>query len=254
MECGILRVKTGTNSQEETVNAFERLIFEQPRGMYREFQGLTTHFEPKDLSLYRKLLPDRFSMPDHPLVGFFAADYLRVYPWPMIPYREWAVLLKNEIQGETGWYALTLPVTSWVSYIGGRYLGFPKYITSEISFETKDDVWTVISIHRGITRLTLKFHRGIPRSLAPWEKLLMDDPSFFKGNTHQLVPPEKGPRAQKIIFKNEIEPSWSPLPGMITVQVDRSESWAGLVPDEAVFPGSYNYFRGGANLIAEQFS
>ena len=101
------------------MNAIENFIFKQPGGMYRKFQGITTHFVPADLKLYRRLLPERFGMPAQPLVGIFAADYQRLYPWPMLPYREWAVLLKNEIQGETGWCAITLPVTTWIANAGG---------------------------------------------------------------------------------------------------------------------------------------
>jgi hypothetical protein len=33
------------------MNIFERIFFDQPGGMFREFDGLTTHFEPKDPAL-----------------------------------------------------------------------------------------------------------------------------------------------------------------------------------------------------------
>jgi hypothetical protein len=39
------------------MNFLEHIYFEQRGGMFREFEGLMTHFEPKDISLYRKLLP-----------------------------------------------------------------------------------------------------------------------------------------------------------------------------------------------------
>ncbi|MEN6572279.1 MAG: acetoacetate decarboxylase family protein [Anaerolineaceae bacterium] len=232
---------------------FEKFIFEPSGGMFRDFQGLITHFAPKDLSLFRKLLPDRFSMPALPVVGICVTDYLHVFPWPMTPYREWAVLLKNEIQGETGWYVLTLPVTSWIAKVGGRILGFPKVIIDEISFDKAGANWITRSSQKGVNTLALSFHPGITRSLEPWEKQLIDDPSFFKGNTHQLVPPEKGTRSQRIIFEHVVDYAWSPVPGMIHVEVDPSESWAGLVPDVAVFPGTYNHYQGGINLIAERF-
>jgi hypothetical protein len=38
---------------------------------------------------------------------------------------------------------------------------------------------------------------------------------------------------------------------MIRVQADPGESWAGLVAIGSEFPGTYNHFNGGMNLIAE---
>jgi hypothetical protein len=62
------------------MNFIEHLIFEPRGGKVREFEGLTTHFEPKDFTLYRKLLPAAFSMPDQPIVTIFIADYVRLVP------------------------------------------------------------------------------------------------------------------------------------------------------------------------------
>ena len=46
---------------------------------------------------------------------------------------------------------------------------------------------------------------------------------------------------------------WSPEHGMIHVQVDPRESWAGMALDEGEFPGTYNHFSGGGGtLIAER--
>ena len=80
------------------MNILERMIFEPQGGMYREFEGLTTHLEPQDLSLYRKLLPEPFSIPTLPIITIFVADYLRVIPWPSTRYQEWSVLLKCVIR------------------------------------------------------------------------------------------------------------------------------------------------------------
>ena len=60
------------------MNLIERMIFELLVGDVCEFEGLTTHFEPKDVTLYRSLLPEPFAMPAHPVVTIFAADYFRV--------------------------------------------------------------------------------------------------------------------------------------------------------------------------------
>jgi hypothetical protein len=234
------------------MNIIERLIFESRSGMFREFVGLTTHFEPKDSSLYRKMLPEPFVIPKRPVVTIFFADYVRVVPWPMTRYQEWSILLKSEWKGEEGWYSVTMPVTKWIPMTGGRYLGFPKYIADEITLARSGETHVANAKHKGVIQLAIEFHPGKMRQLAQWEKELIENESFFKGDAHQLVPPGLGPRAQKIILRHVTQPKWSPEYGMIRVQVHPGESWAGLVPDEGEFPGTYNHFIGGINLIPDR--
>jgi hypothetical protein len=103
--------------------------------------------------------------------------------------------------------------------------------------------------YKGVVQLALEFHRGTTRELAAWEKELAENESFFKGDAHLLVPPGRGPRAQKIIVCHMTQPKWAPEQGVVRVRVDPREVWAGLVPDEGEFPGSYNHFSGGINLL-----
>ena len=174
------------------MNFIESMIFEPKGGLFREFVGLTTHFEPKDVALYRRLLPEQFAMSSQPIVAIFLADYLRVFPFPMTRYQEWSVLLKTEWKGEAGWYSATMPVTSWVPMIGGQYLGFPKFVIEEISLKQNGESCSARAICKGSTQLTLEYHQGLTRPLNSWEKELVENESFFKGNTHQLVPPGRG--------------------------------------------------------------
>jgi hypothetical protein len=236
------------------MNLLERMVFEPQGGMFREFEGLTAHFEPKDIALYRHLLPEQFAMPSQPIITIFLADYIRVFPFPMTRYQEWSVLLKTEWKGEAGWYSVTMPVTNWVPMVGGRYLGFPKYVVEEISLAKNDETRVAKSKYKNTTQLELEFHSGLKRQLESWEKELVENESFFKGNTHQLVPPGRGPRAQKIIIRHVIPPMWSPEHGMVCVRVAPYELWKGLVPDGEKFPGTYNHFIGGFNLIAERLT
>jgi hypothetical protein len=178
------------------MNILERVILEPPGGMYREFEGLTTHFKPKDLALYRKLLPPPFELPDMPLVTIFVADYRRVVPWPATRYQEWSVLLKSDWRGEEGWYSLTMGVTKWRA-VAGRYLGFPKYVADEITLTTKAEIRSATAKNKGRVQLALEFSPGATRALTSWESQMVNDTSFFKGSLHLLVPPGRGPRAQK---------------------------------------------------------
>jgi hypothetical protein len=236
------------------MNILERMIFEPRGGMFREFEGLTTHFEPKDPTLYRKLLPEPFAMPSRPIVTIFVVDYIRVVPWPSTRYQEWSVLLKSEWKGEEGWYSVTMPVTKWIAMPGGRYLGFSKYIADEITLARSGETRVATAKYKSVVQLALEFHPGTTRQLAPWEKELAENESFFKGDAHQLVPPGRGPRAQKIILRHVTQAKWSPVQGMIRVRADPSELWVDLIPEEGVFPGTYNHFTGGINLIAERFA
>ena len=234
------------------MNILKRMKSEIGGGTFRELEGLVTHFEPKDPSLYRKLLPEPFEMPSQPVVTVYVVDHVRVFPWPMVPCQDWSVQLKSEWKGEEGWYSVTMPVTRWFPVISGRYVGFPKYIVDEITLARSGETRVATAKNKGVVQQALEFHPGTTRQLAPWEKELAENKSFFKGDVHVLVPPGRGPRAQKIILRHVTPPKWSPEHGMIRVAVDPSESWAGLVPDEAEFPGTHNHFVGGFGLVVER--
>jgi hypothetical protein len=62
-----------------TLNYLARKFFNPQGGMFRELKGITTHFVPRDVELYRKLLPEPFTMPEQPVVTIFLADYQIVY-------------------------------------------------------------------------------------------------------------------------------------------------------------------------------
>jgi hypothetical protein len=236
------------------MNLLERLILEPRGGMYRELEGLTTHFPPRDLALYRKLLPKPFEVAGAPIVTIFVADYLRVVPWPATRYQEWSILLKSAWNGEEGWYCVTMGVTKWRAMAGGRYFGFPKYVADEITLTTKDETCSASAKYKARTQLALEFSPGVARPLTEWESELLTDVSFFKGSIHLLVPPGRGPRAQKATLRHVTEPKWSPKQGMVLMRVDPGESWANLVPDDGPFPGTYNHFVGGANIFIERLN
>ncbi len=232
------------------MNAIDRLIFRPKGGQFREYEGITVHLEPADLSLYRQLIPPPLEAPSHPIVTLYLVDFIRVANWPLRRYQEWSVLLKCALAGEAGWFSLTMPVTSWLAMTGGRSIGFPKYVADEIAVEHRGETVFGRGKHRGVQQLELEFNPGLSRPLAEWERELMDDPSFFKSpQNFQLIPPGKGPRVLRIDLEHVVEPHWSPCPGMVRVKVDPSENWAGLVPPGAAFVGSSNHFVGGADIV-----
>ncbi len=233
------------------MNLVERMIFQPKGGMFREFEGLTTHFEARDAGLYRQLLPDRLTMPARPIVTIFVADYKRLVPWPKTGYKEWSLMLSAEMNGKAGWHAVTMPVTYWSAMLAGRYLGFPKFITNEIILTRTSEGVRAEAKYRNEIRLRLEFHPGLTRPLEPWEQELVENPSFFKGDNLQLVPPARGPRMRKVSIAHMAPAQWSPEAGMIRVWASPSESWRDLVPEDGEFPGTYNQFTGGFNLESD---
>jgi hypothetical protein len=234
-----------------TMNILKRRLLAPAGGIFREFVGVNAFIQPKDVSLYEKLLPKPFAMPDQPVVFIFAADYIKVVPWPMTRYQEWAVLLKSRWHDQEGWYCVTIPVTKWAALMGGRYYGFPKYI-ADITLARQGEDWIARGIYQGVRQLSMAFHPGITRQLEPWEQVLVSGESFFKGDALLLLPPGKGPRAQRVRLDHVVPQHWSPEPGMVRIEVDPGESWVGLVPAGDSFPGTFNHFTGGFSLVAEE--
>jgi hypothetical protein len=220
--------------------------------MFREFRGVSTFVEPADVELYRRLLPEVFSMPQQPMVMLFVADYVKVVPWPMTRYQEAAVVLASSYGGEEGWHVLTMPVTKRVALDGGRAMGFPKYVADEIRLEPVGEGWCGEEVHEGQSRLRLEHTPGLTRELVPWEKEIWDDPAFFRGVCHLLLPPGEGPTRIRVGFDHRVPPNWSPVLGMVRVTVGPAMPWAGLIPTDAVAPGTFTRFVGGINLAPER--
>ena len=98
---------------------------------FRGQRGITAAFVPTDLALYRSLLPAAFDMPESPLVAVAVVNYYDV-TLPLTPYSEGYVVMQCRYQGRTGWYVFTMPVDDETANMGGRALGFPKYVADEI--------------------------------------------------------------------------------------------------------------------------
>jgi len=230
------------------MNLFDRILYAPPRGQFQESVGITTHIAPKDVALYRRLLPPAFDIPARPTMTIYVIDLMKVAPWPLTRYQEWSVLLQCLYQGQEGWFPLTMPVTTWLPMTGGRHLGFPKHVTDRIVVSQQGSAITGTAIHKGAAQVELRFEAGYSRPLAAWENELADDPSFSKGGCYCLVPPGVGPHVVKLELVHVAPPKWDTQYGMVAVRVDSSATWAGLLPEDGPFPGAYNHFIGGMNM------
>ena len=237
-------------------------LFKSIGGIYREYRGIKMIAQPKDTTLYRSLLPEKFSIPEQPSVFIFIADYLKValwpfkiLPWNITRYQEGGVFLWSNYQGEEGWFCLNMPISNWLGMAQGRYfLGFPKYVAEKISLEEDNENWHGWVKHKDKLKLNLNFTAGIKRTLALWEEQILDNEAFFEDSSYLLFPAERGPTVNKVWMEEVTQPKWSPVLGMVQITVDPDDPWADLIATGTAYPGMYNYFVGGNSLMSEKFS
>ena len=235
--------------------SFADRFFDEPAGgQYRELVGITTHLAPADLALYRHFLPESLGLPARPTVTIFMVDYIKVVPWPMDRYQEWSVLLLSSYRGRDAWYPVAMRQTSWVPMKRSRDLGFPIHQVDKVDLSKGGDTITGAAMHKGALQLELLFQAGHSRPLAAWETELADNEAFFKGGYHCLVPPGVGLRVLKVDLMHVVPAKWAPQHGMVAVRADPRSSWAGLLPQEGPFPGTYNRFVGGYNMVAKRLA
>jgi hypothetical protein len=223
------------------------------KGMWQDFPGIFTAYEPQDLKLYRQILPKEFGMPDRPIAALFVVDYVKVVPLPMTPYLEAMVALSCKYEGEETWHVVTMPVTSRVACAGGRSLGFPKYVADRIVLENNGDNWEGIVIHEDITRMKLEFTPGLTRELTPYEKEFLDGrASRLEAPIYQLVPPGIGPGIYRIHMKEVVSSRWEKKAGMVKMTISHDVPWSGLIPPGTVSPGVYQRFTGGNRMMSNK--
>ena len=202
------------------------------------FQGqraITAAFAPADVGLYRSLLPASLDMPDQPLVAVSVVDYYDV-TLPLKPYREGYVALQCKYQGRTGWHVITMPVDDETSNVGGRSIGFPKYVADEISLEEQDSGWLGRVVSGGRTVMEVVF--TAKGSAAP-------APEGESPVTFQLLPPGEGPAIFEVDTVASGERHTVTTPGSATVRADAGEPWAGLLgPADSVVWGSVDEVTG----------
>ncbi len=108
---------------------------------YQENDGIVVFYETTDRELYRKLLPEKFGMPDHLLVHFFVMDFYKIDS-DAEPYKEVSISLLAKHDGKDVWHCIYMPVTSEHSMIAGKIgLGLPKTI-GDIKFTRDGYIFT----------------------------------------------------------------------------------------------------------------
>jgi hypothetical protein len=175
------------------------------RNVWQDTRGIFSIVEPADLGLYRELLPQQFSMPDQPMVGLYVVHFVDTEPRPitaaeyLFPYFEATVLLRCEYEGQIGWYSHVMPVSTEAAMIGGRRLGFPKYVADEMLLEPIEKGWRGTAAHEGRDRISLRFAELALHELGPLSPLEEEfvagkgDDANLRGPIILLNPPGEGP-------------------------------------------------------------
>lgn len=234
------------------IGAYVAYFFIAPRfiGSFYDFQGINIILEPKNAELYKSMLPKPLQMPEKPIVVMFVVDYQSVGPWPFTPYLEAAIALRCKYRDKEGWHVKTMPVTRLVANEGGRMMGFPKYIADEITLRREGAGWNGEVRHKGRPVMTLQYRKDPARIVAPWEKKLIDSGALhFEEPIFQLVPPDKGPRLDRVMFEKIKPEQWKSETGTCRMVVEKDEPWAGLVPAGTEGLGVFQRFTGARSLV-----
>ena len=182
--------------------AYRFLFWE--RNIWQDTYGIFAMIEPASVKLYRELLPDRFGVPDQPMVGIYLVHFIDTEPWPitltefLYPYHEATILLRCEYEGEIGWHSVVMPVTTEAALIGGLRLGFPKYVADEITLEPTDEGWHGAVRHMNETRMSMSYRKSLPVDLGPLHPLQEAfvngrGDADIRGPVILLIPPGVGP-------------------------------------------------------------
>jgi PKD repeat protein len=100
---------------------------------YLENDGIFMYYETDNAEVYESLIPDEFNMPSRMVVFAFFNDFYEL-DYGATPYKENAISILVEYQGEEFFHCVYMPVTDehsmWAGIIG---LGLPKTM-GEINF------------------------------------------------------------------------------------------------------------------------
>ncbi len=222
--------------------------FGTKKGVIQQMHCIQTMLEPADLECYCSLLPNGFSLPERPLVYLYVLAFDRL-AWPGKPYLEGTIALNAVYHGIEGFFVKTMPVTHWLAMVGGRWLGFPKYLADHITLKTSPECTVGEVKHKEAAQLRMEFIPGLTRELTAWEQTAWNKSLPFNQSVLLLLPPEKGPTERRAQIEEVFPGHWERRElGMVQVSTDPTMAWSGLAPHDERFPGMLVCWQGGANI------
>lgn len=107
---------------------------------YLENDGIFMYYETDNVEVYQSLIPEQFEMPSRMVVFAFFNDFYKL-DYGATPYRENAISILVEYQGEEFFHCVYMPVTDehsmWAGILG---LGLPKTI-GDVNFYRNDPIY-----------------------------------------------------------------------------------------------------------------
>lgn len=137
-----LIASNGTNSDTKTIEVTIDSIPENGHIPYRylENDGIFMYYETLNTTVYQSLIPDEFNMPNRMIVFAFFNDFYEL-DYGATPYKENAISILVEYQGEEFFHCIYMPVTDeysmWAGILG---LGLPKTI-GDINFYRNNPIY-----------------------------------------------------------------------------------------------------------------
>lgn len=199
--------------------------------------GIFVAIEPDDLDLYRKLLPENFSMPEKPVLSLVNLDYNQ--PNEIVRYKEGMVFLKGVgADGEEAWWTHCMPVETWLMLVMGHDWGFRKDLFD----------MTVTPEKTTVMQKNGELYMSLELTSDPWP-----------GDADGIVPQEEvgGTNNMAVIYPKRPDTvlrfGWTGKgyaldedKKMVKITVNRDLEWAGLVPEGTVAAGRFmRYTVGG---------
>jgi hypothetical protein len=137
-----------------------------------------------------------------------------------------------------------MPVSTTAAMIGGRRMGFPKYVADDIRLEKTPGGWLGRVTHDDETRISMRFSDRPANQLGPLARVQEEfvngtgDAANLKGPIILLKPPGVGPEV------NVISCSPPPLAERQSgvVEIALGSPYDGLVPVGTVAPALYQRF------------
>ena len=137
-----LTASNATTSDTKTVEVTIDTISDHGHTPYRylENDGIFMYYETDNTTVYQSLIPDAFNMPSRKVVFAFFNDFYEL-DYGATPYKENALSILVEYQGEEFFHCVYMPVTDerskWAGILG---LGLPKTI-GNINFYRNDPIY-----------------------------------------------------------------------------------------------------------------
>ena len=134
-----LQASNGVETNSKTIDITIDSIVDNGYVPYRylENDGIFAYYETNNAAIYQSLIPNEFNLPSRKLVHVFINDFYKL-DYGATPYKENALFILVEYQGEEFWHCVYMPVTDQRSVTAGRIgLGLPKTL-GQVNFTRND--------------------------------------------------------------------------------------------------------------------